>query len=111
MKTITKPEITATVYSGGVLKEIKAIDKVNDHLFESSVDEVKILIKTHAISDQHGRATGGELYVMFEAMYLNKLENKEQKYPFDVKVDYRDINYIVTVSLTDKLATFIINEG
>ena len=109
MKTITKPEITATVYSGGFLKEIKAIDK---DLFESSVDEVKILIKTHAISDQHGRATGGELYVMFEAMYLNKLENKEQKYPFDVKVeDYKGLDYIVSISLTDKLATFIINKG
>jgi hypothetical protein len=112
MKTITKPEITATVYSGRFLKEIKAIDKVNDHLFESSVDEVKILIKTHAISDQHSRATGGELYVMFEAMYLNKLENKEQKYPFDVKIeDYKGLDYIVSISLTDKLATFIINEG
>ena len=103
-----KSEITATILNKEYLEGLNYFNNT----FKSSIDEVRIFIKTHAISDQHGRATGGEVNIIWESMYLNKKQNKEQKYPFDVKVkDYEGLDYIVTVSLADKLAKFIINKG
>jgi len=103
-----KPEITGTILNKESLKVLNHFDNT----LKSSVDEVKILVKTHAISDQHGRATGGEVNIIWEALYVNKEQNQKQKYPFDVKIeDYKGLDYIVSISLTDKLATFIINEG
>ena len=103
-----KPEITGTILNKESLKVLNHLDNT----LKSSVDEAKILVKTHAISDLHGRAPGGEVNIIWEALCVNKEQNQKQKYPFDVKIeDYKGLDYIVSIYLTDKVATFIINKG
>jgi hypothetical protein len=95
-------QLTGSVYSAGLLESLVEIDDI----FKRCGNELKILNECEEIFDENG----GDIYLIWEVLNLDKKQNKEKKYPNEIKVTFQNKKYLVIMNLSNNISNFRIKK-
>ena len=98
-------QLTRTVYGEDSLESLLEIDDI----FKICGNELKILNECEEIYDEN--RSRGEIILIWKVLNLDKKQNKEKKYPNQIKVTFQNKKYLVIMNLSNNISTFRIKNN
>jgi hypothetical protein len=97
-------QLTSSVYGEDSLESLLEIDDI----YKICGNEITILNECEEIYDENGSIC--DIILIWKVLHLDKKQNKEKKYPSEIKVTFQNKKYLVIMNLSNNISNFRIKK-